>query len=111
MSETPAIIVVDDDPDIREILHTYFEANDFRVDEAADGAELRAKGSENSYDLAILDLKMPGEDGLSLCRFLRETTDMGVVMLTGSGDSIDLVGWDRLFGLDLLLLGFRELKN
>lgn len=96
MSDTPAIIVVDDDPDIRETLLTYFEANDFTVDEAADGAELRAKVSEKSYDLAILDLKMPGEDGLSLCRFLRETTDMGVVMLTGSGDSID-----RVIGLEV----------
>ncbi len=96
MSDTPAIIVVDDDPDIRETLLTYFEANDFVVDEAGDGAELRAKVAEGSYDLAILDLKMPGEDGLSLCRFLRETTDMGVVMLTGSGDSID-----RVIGLEV----------
>ncbi|MEM7429486.1 MAG: response regulator [Pseudomonadota bacterium] len=96
MSETPAIIVVDDDPDIRETLQTYFEANGFTVEEAADGAELRAKVADGNYDLAILDLKMPGEDGLSLCRFLRETTDMGVVMLTGSGDSID-----RVIGLEV----------
>ena len=96
MSESPAIIVVDDDPDIRETLKTYFELNGFAVDEAANGEELRAKVPETSYDLAILDLKMPGEDGLSLCRFLRQTSDMGVVILTGSGDSID-----RVIGLEV----------
>ena len=96
MSESPAIIVVDDDPDIRETLKTYFELNGFAVDEAADGEELRAKVQGSAYDLAILDLKMPGEDGLSLCRFLRQTSDMGVVILTGSGDSID-----RVIGLEV----------
>ncbi len=96
MSDLPSIIVVDDDPDIRETLLTYFEANGFAVTEAADGGQLRELVAANTYDLAILDLKMPGEDGLSLCRFLRETTDMGVVMLTGSGDSID-----RVIGLEV----------
>ena len=96
MSESPAIIVVDDDPDIRETLKTYFELNGFAVDEAADGEELRAKVQSSAYDLAILDMKMPGEDGLSLCRFLRQTSDMGVVILTGSGDSID-----RVIGLEV----------
>ena len=91
MSDQPSIIVVDDDPDIRETLHTYFEGNGFQVTEAEDGTALRAAVAERSFDLCLLDLKMPGEDGLSLCRFLRETTDMGVVMLTGSGDSIDKV--------------------
>ncbi len=91
MSDLPSIVVVDDDPDIRETLHTYFEANGFAVTEAEDGVALRAAVAERSFDLCLLDLKMPGEDGLSLCRFLRETTDMGVVMLTGSGDSIDKV--------------------
>ncbi len=96
MSDLPSIIVVDDDPDIRETLKTYFEGNDFAVTEAEDGSALRALVEQHSFDLCILDLKMPGEDGLSLCRFLRETTNMGVVMLTGAGDSID-----RVIGLEV----------
>ncbi len=96
MSDLPSIIVVDDDPDIRETLQTYFEGNGFSVTEAEGGAALRALVAERSFDLCILDLKMPGEDGLSLCRFLRETTNMGVVMLTGAGDSID-----RVIGLEV----------
>ncbi len=91
MSDQPSIIVVDDDPDIRETLHTYFAGNGFQVTEAEDGTALRAAVAKERFDLCLLDLKMPGEDGLSLCRFLRETTDMGVVMLTGSGDSMDKV--------------------
>ncbi len=96
MSDQPSIIVVDDDPDIRETLHTYFVGNGFQVTEAEDGTALRAAVATQKFDLCLLDLKMPGEDGLSLCRFLRETTDMGVVMLTGSGDSID-----RVIGLEV----------
>ena len=91
MSDAPALIVVDDDPEIRDTLREYFEANGFSVSTYADGVELRAEPDLASFRLAILDLKLPGEDGLSLCRFLRDTSRMGIVMLTGSADSVDKV--------------------
>lgn len=96
MSDKPRIVAVDDDRDILETLLEYFTANDIDIDIAPEGNTLRRMISERSYDLAILDLKLPGEDGLSLCRFLREEYDMGIVMLTGAGDSID-----RIIGLEV----------
>ncbi len=96
MSEDPAILVVDDDPDIRDTLQEYFETNGFAVSTFCDGTELRAAENLSDFSLAILDLKLPGEDGLSLCRFLRDTTAMGIVMLTGSADAVD-----RVVGLEV----------
>ena len=96
MSDKPRIIAVDDDNDILETLQEYFTANDIEIDIASEGNAMRSMITEKPYDLAILDLKLPGEDGLSLCRFLREEYDMGIVMLTGSGDSID-----RIIGLEV----------
>ena len=96
MSEESAILVVDDDPDIRDTLAEYFEANGFAVTALADGGALRAEPDIGRFDLAILDLRLPGEDGLSLCRHLRETTEMGIVMLTGAADSVD-----RVVGLEV----------
>ncbi len=96
MDEAISIIVVDDEQDIRETLKEYFVANGVNVDLAADGKQMRELVETNKYDLAILDLRLPGEDGLSICRYLRETTSMGVLMLTGSGDTID-----RVVGLEV----------
>lgn len=96
MGAEPRIVVVDDDLDIRETLQEYFQGNGFAVETAEGGEQLRALLETDRFDLAILDLRMPGEDGLSLCRFLRKEHDMGIVMLTGSGDSVD-----RIVGLEV----------
>lgn len=96
MGDKSRIVIVDDDPDVRETLSEYLEANGMMVETAQGGMELRDLIKEHSFDLAVLDLRMPGEDGLSLCRFLRENYEMGIVMLTGSGDSID-----RIVGLEV----------
>lgn len=96
MGEKPKIVVVDDDLDIRETLSEYFEENGFSVETAEGGTRLRELLKDHTFSLAILDLRMPGEDGLTLCRFLREEYEMGIVMLTGSGDSID-----RVVGLEV----------
>lgn len=90
------ILVVDDDPDIRDTLSEYFEANGYSVTAFHDGPALRAHGDLARFSLAILDLRLPGEDGLSLCRYLRDATGMGILMLTGAADSVD-----RVVGLEV----------
>jgi two-component system phosphate regulon response regulator OmpR len=90
------IVVVDDEEDIRSTLEEYLGLQGFRVSCAANGAELRRLVDEENFDLAVLDITMPGEDGLSLARFLREHTDVGIVMLTASSDVID-----RIVGLEM----------
>lgn len=96
MEQTGSILVVDDDPDIRETICYFLESRGYTVSEAEDGPSCRALVAGNAFDLAILDLNLPGEDGLSLCRYLHETTQMGLIILTGSGDEID-----RVVGLEV----------
>ncbi len=96
MEQTANILVVDDEPDIREFLKDYLEMQGFSVTTADSGEEMREAVDKAEYDLAILDLMMPGEDGLSLTRFLRENTDMAIIILTGRGDEID-----RIVGLEM----------
>ncbi len=91
MEEKRSLVVVDDDPDIRETLDEYFSNNGFDVSTAESGETFKLMLEEKSFALAILDLRLPGEDGLSLCRHIRDHYDMGVIMLTGSADSVDKV--------------------
>ena len=94
--DQPHVLVVDDEPDIRETLQDYLEANELRVSVAKDGVECRAALKNGTIDLVLLDLKMPGEDGLSLCRHIRATTECAVIMLTGFSEAID-----RVIGLEV----------
>ncbi len=94
--EAGSILVVDDDPDLRDTISYFLTSRGFSVTEAGDGPTCRSLVASNDFDLALLDLKMPGEDGISLCRHLRETTEMGLIILTGSGDEID-----RVVGLEV----------
>jgi two-component system phosphate regulon response regulator OmpR len=96
MSAKPHIVVVDDEPDIRETLEEYLELQGFRVTSAGGGEALRRIVEEESCDLVILDISMPGEDGLSLARFLRETSTIGIIMLTAAGEVVD-----RIVGLEI----------
>ncbi|WP_333676541.1 response regulator [Dyella sp.] len=90
------VLVVDDDPDITQILSRYFATHGFRVSIASDGTQLRQViGSEN-VDIVMLDLGLPGEDGLSLTRYLREHWQGPVIIVTGRGESVD-----RVVGLEL----------
>ena len=91
MSNGIHILVVDDEPDIRESFQEYLEMNGYRVSAAADAAEARRLVDENDIDLALLDISMPGEDGLSLARFLREHTDLAIIMVASAGDVMDRV--------------------
>ncbi len=91
------ILVVDDDLRLRQLLERYLNEQGFAV-KAADGAEAMDKAlTRELYDLVVLDLMMPGEDGLSVCRRLRGAkNDVAIIMLTAKGDEID-----RIVGLEL----------
>ena len=76
------ILVVDDDVDIRRVLRTSLTAARYKVDAAASGEEAVEMMKETGYDLVLLDLNMPGVDGLELCRTLRSTSDAEIIILT-----------------------------
>jgi DNA-binding response OmpR family regulator len=89
------ILVVDDDQRIRQMLIRYFEQEGYRISAAADGLSMRAQLSE-SVDVILLDVVMPGEDGLTLAREIRAKSDVGIIMLTGRDDVLD-----RVVGLEV----------
>jgi two-component system, OmpR family, response regulator len=90
------IAVVDDDALLRERLAEYLSQEGFRVTTAESARAMRDLVAHEPVDLAIVDLAMPGEDGLSLTRFLREHSDMGVIILTGRGEAAE-----RVIGLEM----------
>ncbi len=96
MADSPAIIVCDDEPDLREAVAEYLVRRGFDVRRAEDAAALRRHLAERAADLVVLDISMPGEDGLSLARALRAESDIGIVMLTAAGDVVD-----RVVGLEV----------
>ena len=96
MSVAGLILIVDDDRATREMLAAYLGSHGFRTVDAEDGAAMRAAIEREPPDIVLLDLRMPGEDGLSLARFLRERYDVGIIMVTGSSETID-----RIVGLEV----------
>lgn len=92
----PHILVVDDDPAIRALLLEYLAANELRVTAVASGREMTALLDQEPVDLVVLDLKLPGEDGLLLARALRERGNLPIVLLTGRAEEAD-----RVMGLEL----------
>lgn len=91
-TEQPHILVVDDDTRLREALRRYLGQNGFLVTGAADAAEARAKLAGLEFDLIVLDVMMPGESGLSLCRDLVATGSAPVLMLTARSEADDRIG-------------------
>ena len=96
MTEKPRVVVVDDEADIRETVGDYLSMHGFEVSAAENALAMRKLIERQPVDVAILDVNMPGEDGLSLARFLRETSDVGIVMLTAAGETVD-----RIVGLEM----------
>jgi two-component system phosphate regulon response regulator OmpR len=96
MVEHSHIIVVDDEPEIRRMLADYLGHAGFTVREAENAEALRKILTEEPADLVLLDINMPGEDGLSLARVLRANTAGGIVMLTAAGEVVDRVGGREL---------------
>jgi two-component system OmpR family response regulator len=96
MNTPDHILVVDDDTEIRSLLRDYLQQQGYRVTAVADGKGLRAAVDTSRPDLIILDLMLPGEDGLTLCRELRARSEVPVIMLTARGEETD-----RIVGLEL----------
>ena len=90
------VLVVDDDPTVREVVVSYLKAAQHQVVEAGDGESVAAIVRDTAVDLVVLDLMLPGIDGLEVCRRLRATSDVPVIMLTALGSESDrVVGLER----------------
>ena len=96
MTQAPHILIVDDHREIRDALVKYLEKNGLRTTTAADAAAMDAVLKVGQFDLVVLDVMMPGEDGLSVCRRLRASHDIPILMLTALGDDTD-----RIVGLEV----------
>ena len=96
MGEGRRIVVVDDEADLREAVADYLAMHGFEIAEAGNGEELRAALALKPCDLILLDLKMPGEDGLSIARSLRQSSSIPIIMVTAIGETVD-----RVVGLEL----------
>jgi two-component system, OmpR family, response regulator len=96
MSRQDHIFVVDDDAEIRALLREYLQKQGYRVTALADGKALREAVATARPDAIVLDVMMPGEDGLALCRDLRARSNLPVIMLTARGDETD-----RIVGLEM----------
>ncbi len=96
MSDRPHLLLVDDERSIREPLAQYLGRNGFRITAVESASEARLRLNANAIDMVILDIMMPGEDGLSLCRHIRETSEIPVILLTARTEETD-----RIVGLEM----------
>jgi two-component system, OmpR family, response regulator len=96
MQSAPHILIVDDHREIRDLVSRALTKEGFRVSAAADGRAMHKVLADSRIDLILLDLMLPGEDGLSLCRTLRAGSNLPIIMLTAKGDEID-----RVIGLEM----------
>ena len=96
MSEAAHILVVDDQREICDMVQDYLSGEGYRVSIAHDGGGMRRELAQSPADLVILDLMLPGEDGLTLARSLREESNVGIIILTGRGETVD-----RIIGLEM----------
>ena len=90
------VLVVDDEPTIREVVVRYLQREGYRTLEAADGARAKELLEQHSPNLVVLDIMLPGTDGLQLCRWIRSRSNLPVIMLTARGEEAD-----RIVGLEL----------
>jgi two-component system, OmpR family, response regulator len=96
MNSGPHILIVDDHREIRDLVSRALGKEGFRVSAAEDGKAMRKVLADAHIDLIVLDLMLPGEDGLSLCRSLRADSNIPIIMLTAKGDEVD-----RVIGLEM----------
>lgn len=96
MNDRPHLLIVDDDREIRTLLGQYFETNGYRTTVVAESRSMRKVLQQSHVDLLVLDLMLPGEDGLAICRELRTRSQLPIIMLTARGDDVD-----RIVGLEV----------
>ena len=96
MNSQDHVLIVDDDKEIRSLLREYLQKQAYRVTAVADGKALRAALEAGHPDLIVLDVMLPGEDGLQLCRDLRARSNVPIIMLTARGEETD-----RIIGLEM----------
>lgn len=96
MKATDHILIVDDHQDICELVEGYLGSEGFKVSIANDGTTMRRVLQQSHVDLVLLDLMLPGEDGLTLARELRAESNVGIIILTGRGETVD-----RIIGLEM----------
>ena len=96
MNTAPHILIVDDHREIRDLVARVLSQEGFRVSAAADGKAMRKVLADGRIDLILLDLMLPGEDGLSLCRGIRTASNVPIIMLTAKGEEVD-----RVIGLEM----------
>ncbi len=97
MNAQPArLLVVDDDAELRELTQAYLRQQGFRVDTVADARQMDAALAQHTYDLLLLDLMMPGEDGLSVAKRLKANGQLPIIMVSAQGEDVD-----RIVGLEV----------
>src|ERR1700759_5058275 len=96
MNDHGHILIVDDQREICDLVQEYLSGEGYRVSTAQDGSEMRKVMAQSPVDLVILDLMLPGEDGLTLARSLRQESSVGIIILTGRGEIVD-----RIIGLEM----------
>lgn len=90
------ILIVDDEERIREMIREYLNLDGYRIEEASNGVEALSLFAQNEYSLVVLDVMMPNMNGWSVCREIRKTSHVPIIMLTAMGEE-----YDKLFGFDL----------
>jgi len=96
MPAAAKVLIVEDDREIREAVADYLDGHGYACAQAGDGKAMRAALAESVPDLVLLDLRLPGEDGLTLARWLRDNHEVAIIMVTAAGDVVD-----RVVGLEV----------
>jgi two-component system OmpR family response regulator len=96
MNTRTSVLLVEDDAEIGELIARYLENNGMSVERLSDGRELDARLTASNYDLLILDLNLPGEDGLSICRRVRGSRDIPIIIVTAQSEDAD-----KILGLEM----------
>lgn len=96
MASNGRVLIVEDDRNVREMVAEYLRGHGYEVHQAGDGADMREIMSRHQPQVVLLDVRLPGEDGLTLARYLRERHDAGIIMVTAAGEVVD-----RVVGLEI----------
>ena len=112
MATNGRVLIVEDDPSIREMVADYLGAQGYEVHQAEGGSDMREAIERELPDVVLLDIRLPGEDGLTLARFLREHYELGIIMVTGADEVIDRVAGLEVGADDYIAKPFdpRELR-